>query len=361
MRAELPAEPSTSESLPPAGPHWVWVNDVNFFSMPDGQAFLIDADAGRMLGMVSTGYSFNSVVLPKAAAGVIYSPEAYYSRGTRGTRTDVVTLYDTAHLKPVGEIQIPPKRASVMPMSAAAGLTDDQRFLLIYNFTPSQSVTVVDTRSRRFVGEIETPGCGLVYPTGARSFFSICGDGALLNVTLTEEGKAAARERTAVMFDGARDPLTEKGIRLGDTWYFVSFEGTVYPLRATAHGVELGRKWPLATQAERAQGWRSGGLQHLAVHRASGRLYAIMHRGGPYTHKDPGTDVWVYELASHKRVQQISTRHKAGSIAVSQDDQPLLYTCFIESNVLDIYDAQTGRFLRSVEGVGQTPTIMVTP
>ena len=120
-------------------------------------------------------------------------------------------------------------------------------------------------------------------------------------------------------------------------------------------------KWPLATQAEQAQGWRSGGLQHLAVHRASGRLYAIMHKGGPFTHKDPGTDVWVYDLASRKRVQQISTHHKAGSIAVSQDDKPLLYTCFIESNVLDIYDAQSGRFLRSVEGVGQTPTIMVTP
>jgi len=30
------------------------------------------------------------------------------------------------------------------------------------------------------------------------------------------------------------------------------------------------------------------------------------------------------------------------SIAVSQDDKPLLFTCFIESNVLDIYDAISG-------------------
>ena len=91
-RAQLPAEPLSAEQLAPqASPHWVWVNDFNFFSMPDGQAFLVDGDSGRMLGMLSTGSSFNSVILPKSG-DVIYSPESYFSRGTRGTRTDVVTL-----------------------------------------------------------------------------------------------------------------------------------------------------------------------------------------------------------------------------------------------------------------------------
>ena len=58
-----------------------------------------------------------------------------------------------------------------MPMMANSELTDDERFLLIYNFNPAQSVTVVDTKTRKFVGEIETAGCALVYPTGPRSFF----------------------------------------------------------------------------------------------------------------------------------------------------------------------------------------------
>jgi methylamine dehydrogenase heavy chain len=66
-RAQLPAEPLSAEQLAPrASPHWVWVNDINFFSMPDGQAFLVDGDSGRMLGMLSTGYSFNSLILPKS-------------------------------------------------------------------------------------------------------------------------------------------------------------------------------------------------------------------------------------------------------------------------------------------------------
>lgn len=359
-RAQLPAEPISVAQLPQASPHWVWVDDFAFFAIPDGKALLVDGDAGKLIGMLSTGYSFTSVVLPRNA-GVIYAPESYYSRGTRGTRTDVVTIYDATHLKPLAEVGIPPKRASVMPMSSAAALTDDDRFLLIYNFTGAQSVTVVDTRTRKFVGEVETAGCALIYPTGPRSFFSICGDGALLLTRLTDEGKVASRTRTAVLFDGMQDPWSEKGVRRADTWLFASFEGTLNAIRATPQGLQLAAKWPLFTPAERAQGWRTGGLQHLALHRASSRLYAIMHRGGPETHKDPGTDVWVYDLTSQRRVQQMTMRNKVGSIQVSQDARPLLFACFIESNRLDVYDASSGKYLRSVDGLGLTPTLLVTP
>ena len=55
-----------------------------------------------------------------------------------------------------------------MPMLAQARLTDDDRFLLIYNYTPAQSVTVVDVPARKFVGEVDIAGCALVYPTGPR-------------------------------------------------------------------------------------------------------------------------------------------------------------------------------------------------
>ena len=177
--APLPADPAgTVATLPAASPHWVWVNDFVFPHMTDGQARLIDGDSGRFLGMLSTGYGFTRIVLAKEG-NVIFSPETYFSRGTRGTRTDVVSLYDPTHLSAVGEIVIPPKRASNMPMMADSELTDDGRFLLIYNFTPAQSVTVVDTHSRTLVDEIETAGCALDFPTGPRSFFSICGDGTL--------------------------------------------------------------------------------------------------------------------------------------------------------------------------------------
>ena len=343
-----------------ASPHWVWVNDIVFPHMSDGQALLIDGDSGRFLGMLSTGFGFERVLLARDGK-LIFSPEIYFSRGTRGTRTDVVTLYDPVHLSPVGEIAIPPKRSANMPMMADSELTDDGAFLLIYNFTPAQSITVVDTRSRRFASEIETPGCALAYPTGPRSFFSICADGALLDVHLDDTGHVSRRVHTRDMFDVSADPVTEKGVRLGSRWLFVSYGGTVYSVDIGSQGLQAGPRWSLLSDSERRQNWRPGGLQQLAVHAASGRLYAIMHQGGPETHKDPGKEVWVYDLGRRQRVQRIALRSPAGSIQVTRDDRPLLFAAFIGSTTLEVYDATTGQYLRSVENVGTTPTLLVTP
>ena len=358
--AQLPPDPIGVEALPAQpGPHWVWVNDIAFFAFPDGKAFLVDGDSGRMLGMLSTGFSFNAVVIPKSG-DVIYAPETYFSRGSRGKRTDVVTLYDARRLAPIAEIPIPAKRASQMAMLSAAALTDDDRFLLIYNFTPAQSVTVVDTKSRKFLGEVQIAGCALVYPLGPRSFFSICGDGALLVVTsLTDAGTVARRARTAAMIDVNKDPVTEKGVRLGDTWLFASFEGVVHSLRAIPSGIQFDPTWPLFTPLELSQHWRTGGLQHLALHASSKRLFAIVHQGGTETHKELGNQIWVYDLSTHRKVQTIMTRTKVGSIQVSPDAQPLLFACSLDSNHLDVYDATSGKFLRTVDSLGQTPSVLV--
>jgi len=361
-RAELPPEPLVNEPPLPAhpSPHWVWVNDIVFQYMADGRAYLIDGDAGKFLGMLNTGYGFNGVV-PAHLTSMIYSPETYFSRGTRGVRTDVVTLYDPTTLRATGEIRIPAKRAAIMAMVNAAVLTDDERFLLIYNFTPAQSVTVVDTTNRRFVGEINTSGCALVYPTGPRSFFSICSDGSLLVVKLDAAGKLAGSSHTGVFVDVLGDPVTEKGVRIGDTYWFVSFKGQVLPLKTSAASITPGAGWWLTTAEERRQNWRPGGLQHLAVHQASRQLYAVMHQGGEGSHKDPGRAIWVFDLNKGKHVRTIQTTAPVGSVQVTQDDKPLLFAAFIGSNKLDIYDASSGAHLRTMPEIGLTPTTMVLP
>jgi methylamine dehydrogenase heavy chain len=362
--AELPSDlargPAIAKLRVPAAKHWVWVNDLVFPHMADGMAYLVDGDTGRYLGTLSTGYSFARLVLARDGE-LIYSPEIYFSRGTRGKRTDVVTLYDAGMLSVVGEIPIPPKRSSNVPMMGNAGLTDDDRFLLIYNFDPGQSVTVVDTASRKFVGEIESPGCALIYPTGPRSFFTVCGDGGLLLVELNDKGAVARRSRTQPLFDMDGDPVTEKAVRAGDTWYFVSFDGRVYPVEAVAQRAVVGEAWWLTSETERKAGWRPGGLQQLAVHARHNRLYAIMHQGGRGTHKDAGKDVWIYDLATRQRVQQIVLNKLASSIQLSSDDQPLLYSVFTDGTDLDIYDPASGKLLRSVDHLGTTPTLLVTP
>jgi hypothetical protein len=38
-----------------------------------------------------------------------------------------------------------------------------------------------------------------------------------------------------------------------------------------------------------------------------------------------------------------------------------MYSIFIESTDLDVYDAASGKLLRTVEHIGTTPTVMVAP
>jgi methylamine dehydrogenase heavy chain len=362
--AELPSDlgqgvPVARLATPPS-PHWVWVNDLDFPYMVDGRAHLVDGDTGRYLGALSTGFSFSRLVLARDGR-LIYSPETYFSRGTRGIRTDVVTVYDAATLEAVGEIGIPPKRSSNVPKLGNAALTDDDRFLLVYNFNPGQSVTVVDMMRRTFAAEVGTPGCALVYPTGPRSFFSVCGDGSLLLVELDENGTAAHQERTQPLIDMSRDPVTETAVRRGNTWYFVTMDGQVLPVQAEARAASAGAGWSLTSAAERLDGWRPGGVQQVALHAGKNQLYAIMHQGSRDTHKDPGKEIWVYDLSAQRRVGRIALRAPATSIQLSTDARPLLFSAFADGSDLDVYDPVSGQLLRTVEHVGTTPMVLLTP
>jgi hypothetical protein len=60
-------------------------------------------------------------------------------------------------------------------------------------------------------------------------------------------------------------------------------------------------------------------------------------------------------------VQQFALKNLSSAIQLSHDEKPLLFSTFIETANLDIYDAASGKWLRSVEHVGTSPTIMVTP
>jgi methylamine dehydrogenase heavy chain len=347
----LPADPN---------PHWVWVSDIVFHHMADGKAYLVDGDSGQFLGMLSTGMGFVALELP-ADYSQIYSPETYFTRGTRGERTDVITFYDPQELKPTAEVIIPPKRFSGMPTHNSFALTDDDRFLIVYNFTPAQSVSIIDVKERRLVGETTTAGCALALSSGDRSFLMMCGDGSLMSVTLNDKGEVINKQRNQPFFDPQTDPVTEKAVRWGDTWVFVSFKGDVYPVDVSGDQPKPGKSWSLFSEAELDESWRPGGIQHLTVHEASGKLYALVHQGGVDTHKDPGMDVWVYDLKTQKRVQKIQLDKLSTSIQVSKDDAPLMFSIFIGAPILDVYDASSGELLRSVNEIGFTPTLLQTP
>ena len=337
-------------------PHLVWVNDIAFPAMPDGRAILIDADTGRMLGMISGGYGHNSLLFSPDGQR-IYNTETYYARGTRGKRTDVITVYDAGRLVPLSEIMIPAKRFLSMPLLGNQRLLDDGRLAVVYNFTPSQTVSVADVRAGRMLAAFDTPGCSLLFPLGMRRFAMLCADGGLLDLELGEDGRPALQEARAPFFDADRDPLIEKPVFDGRRWLFVSFSGAAYALSlkdGKATGEALG--WRVATPDS---GWRPGGIQPLAYHAPSGRLFVLMHEGGPGTHKDPGTAVWIFDATTGKRLAQWPLAAPATSIAVSPDaEDPLFYAALIGDPTLRVYSARDGRLRRAIPETGITTTIL---
>ncbi|MEX2495219.1 MAG: amine dehydrogenase large subunit [Woeseia sp.] len=356
--AETPLDKPRVVTLDAPGPHWFWANDVAFFNMADGRTWLYDADSGSMLGMLSTGIFYAKFETPDDYS-MIFSPETYYSRHTRGERTDVVSFYDTRTLDIVDEVEIPPKRHSGLVNMGFNSLTDNDRFLTIYNFSPAQSVSIVDVESREFSGEINTPGCALTYASGDRSFMMMCGNGSLMTVSLDDQGKEASRERSEPFFDPRSDPVMEKAVRREDTWYFVSYEGDIHEVDVSAESPTFTEPWALAGDGE--TDWRPGGLQLLAVHAARTELAVLMHeQGEPGSHKNPGSEIWVYDLENRERVRRIELTAPAVSINVTRDAAPVLLASRGEP-VIDVYDFSSGDHLRTITGVGQTPLYIQVP
>ncbi len=358
--AELQPEPTgIIQTLPETWPaHWIIAHDASFFHMSDGKLIVLDADLdepwARFKGFMNA--SFIGVFVQARTRPEIYLVETFRSRGTRGERTDVLTIYDKRTLGPVGEVVIPPKRSSNMPTDYNVSLVDDEKLALIYNFTPAQSVSVVDVVAREFLAEIPIPGCILAYPMGGRAFSSICADGSLLTVTIGDEGQQASSSRTDPFIDIENDPMMEKAAMAGGIAYFPTFHGKIIPVDLNGSTPVVGASWSMIGDEE--GGWRPGGLQ-LAANDSNGHLYFLMHpEGREGSHKDPGAEVWVFDPEAGRRVSRIELAMPAISIAVTRDDRPLLVATNVNMEI-DVYDAASGDHLRTLGNFGQeTPLIL---
>jgi methylamine dehydrogenase heavy chain len=198
----------------------------------------------------------------------------------------------------------------------------------------------------------------LTYPAGNRTFLMLCGNGTVQRITLDANGHLESRAHTEPFFDPETDPLTEKAARYGDTWLFVSFNGQVHPVRVRNDRAKPRPGFSLFSDAERSAGWRVGGLHFTAVHEASGRLFVIVHQGGADGHKDPGEHVWVYDIRKRRKIAEIELQAPAGAIAVSADDNPLLYAAEGATPALFVYDANSGEHLRMIEGPPFNPGLL---
>lgn len=343
------------ESYPP---HWIIVQDGAFFHMLNGKFIVIDADsddpAARYKGMFDG--SFIPQFYQAKTRPEMYVSETFHSRGTRGERTDVLTIYDKTTLAPIDEVILPAKRASQMPLHYSLQLVDDEKIALIYNFTPATSVSVVDVVEREFLGEIPIPGCSLVYPMRGRAFASLCTDGSMMSVQIDAEGGVASTNRTEVFFDANDDPLMEKASIIDGVAYFPTFESRVFPIDLSGDVPVVGDPWSLLGDGD--DGWRPGGI-NVTWHDAEGHLYVLMHPDGyEGSHKDPGTEVWVYDVGTRQRLRRIALELPAITIGLTRDANPLLLTTNVNLDI-DVYDALGGEHLRTISNIGAETAFML--
>ena len=339
-------------------PHWIIAQDGAFFHMNDGKFIVLDADSddpGSRLKGTFNG-SFIAQFYQAQTRPEMYVVETFHSRGQRGERTDVLTVYDKRSLAPIGEVVIPPKRSSNMPTDFNLQLVDKETIALVYNFTPATSVSVIDVVAREFLGEIPIPGCSLVYPMGGRAFASLCSNGSMLSVQLDDGGQQASSNRSEPFFEVDSDPLMEKAAMHDGIAYFPSFLGNLYPIDLNGSAPIVGKPWSLVGAEE--GGWRPGGIR-VATADSTGRLYVLMHPdGGDGTHKNPGVEVWVFDTDKKQRIDRIELQLPALSIALTRDTKPLLVATNVEM-AIDVYDAASGDHLRTIGYFGQeTPFLL---
>jgi len=87
------------------------------------------------------------------------------------------------------------------------------------------------------------------------------------------------------------------------------------------------------------------------VHEGTGLLYILMHQGEEYTHHDPGTEVWVFNLLTQRRIARMELEVETSNIMVTQESEPILIISDEEGG-LHIYDALKLKLDRTIEDPG---------
>ncbi|ASL39440.1 MULTISPECIES: amine dehydrogenase large subunit [Acetobacter] len=364
----LQTEQSDVITLPAYSPHTILVEDAVYTHNKDGRVYVVDADSGKLLGMVQAAYNANMALTPDAKR--IYVAETTWERGNRGARNDLLAEYDANTLKITSDEKLP-ARALVTPKKNDFALNADGSRSYVYQMSPSNAVEVVDNAAHKVTQTVEIPGCALVYPWGNAGFSSLCADGTLANVSLGADGKVGMTH-TAPFFEPDKDGIFEQSptVAADGTAYFLSYSGMVYPTKMGENST-VEKPWSLQEGAGMKAApdsskpfevtWRPGGWQIAALHKASHQMYVLMHKGTFWTHKDNGTEVWVFDTQTHKRIRRYPLKVASNLVGVTQDAHPLMFTANEDNGDFFVSDALTGKPLRTIKALGTSLIFTVAP
>lgn len=321
----LPPEKISVAPAPPATPHRLYLTDLQIAHITDGMVHILDGQTFKYLGMFSTGL-FGITALTSDSSEMLVAA-TYYTKRNRGDRFDQLEAYDTKTFALKKEIQIPAKHAMALPYKGTIAPSLDDAWVFIQNATPLSSVTVVDHKAWKVTAEVPTLGCWIILPSksNTRRFATLCGDGTLVTVTLNDKGDSATQTRSEKLFDPEKDPIMVQGERIGDSYYFVTYEGNVKVINVGGDVAKLEDSWSLLDDADKKAGWKPGGYQLIALHAPTKRLYVAMHDAGKNgSHKNPAKEIWVFDTTTKKRVQRAEGSNSI-AMALTKEDKPTLY------------------------------------
>ena len=346
--ADIAPEETSIESLGQPTNDW-------FINRSGAGAYLFDSSDGNMLGLLSLT-SYTPAVAVSRSRGEVYAAESYLSRNQRGDREDVLSIYDVTTLSPVAEIDIPDKTLGVIG-DFNIQLMGNGRHLAVYNYSPAQSVSIIDVETRQFVGEISTPGCGMMMSVNDASFLMVCGDGSVQLIQLADDGTESNRARSEHFFSVQEDAVFDRAARTRDGWLLVSHGGLAYDVRVDNATISVSEPWRLVNDADRAELWRPGGYGLLSVHRGSNIAFVLMHQGEVDTHHEAGSELWIFDIDKHKRVMRWVLDEPWSNILVLQGERPTLIADAADGN-LQIYDALQQRLLRTIVDAGSGVSLL---
>jgi len=357
VHAELPVEaiPKVEKLSPDYPESLIFAHDANFEALIAGRVVLVDVapDTGNYKGALDAA-QFASFVESKQR-DELYVAETFYSRGTRGERTDVLTIYDKENLAPIDEIMLPGgKRGLVVSNRYTIQLVDQDRYLFLFNFTPAASVLMLDMNSRTILSETSIPGCALIYPTGKRGFSSLCSNGSMYTAQFDTKGQVVHQERIEPFFGVDDDPLFDKPVFIDKSAYFPTFQGKMQVIDLSGNTPRPGKPWSLLSAGEQEKNWRPGGWQIASVSDA-GLIYVLMHPDGANgSHKDGGSEIWVYDPKTQQRLKRIELENWGVSIELTSGEAPYIVVTNGEMQ-LDVYLAATGEWIKMIGGAAAMP------
>ena len=324
--------------------------DLAISHIADGRLHIVDAANGSYLGVLTTGYLGQFIVTPDRKQVLISA--GYYSRLDKGERADVLQIYDLGNLKLQGEVILAPKRAQALPYRGLLQTSSDGQRVYVQNATPATSVTVIDLASRQILSEVQTPGCWSIFPsaTDHARFSTLCGDGTMLTIALDDKGATLSQVRSKKFFDADIDPVFIHGEKVGNSYYFISFNGVLHQLNLEGDTpLEVG-SWPLAVA-----GWRPGGYGPLAINPGSGLIYLAMHPNGKEgSHKVGAKEIWEFDLTSKKLLRRAHANQEV-SLAVTHSGAALLVGVDAATAALHTYDGVSLKLKKSMKPVGDMP------